>query len=266
MGGRLHAEISKPTMAKLKKSRDWLEELSSVMGIRLCTAGGTDGYDAFLAAEPLTAAVGIASVNRGASKISGDKGAYFKTDEGTLHVILSDGMGTGSEAEKYSKNAVAVLERFLRSGVAAETAVKMLNDIMLLKNQDDTGCCTVDIASINLFTGKTVMFKYGAAASYLKNDEEVERITGGSLAAGLGFPPQDMPDKFKMSLYPGSFAVMVSDGVTSGGSDGWLMKLISEYEGDDPRELAREIIKGAMELYGDEDDMTAFVIYVTQRK
>lgn len=265
-GGRVHAEISKPTMAKLKKSRDWLEELSSVLGIRLCTTAGTDGYEALLAAEPLTAAVGIAAVSRGASKISGDRGAYFKTDDGTLHVILSDGMGTGSEAEKYSKNAVAVLERFLRSGVAAETAVKMLNDIMLLKNQDDTGCCTVDLASINLFTGKTIMFKYGAAASYLKNDEEVERITGGSLAAGLGFPPRDMPDKIKMNLYPGSFAVMVSDGVTSGGSDDWLTKLISEYEGDDPRRLARDIIKGAMELYGDEDDMTAFVIYVSQRK
>lgn len=265
-GGRLRAEISNPAMTKLKKSRDWLDALSGVMGVRLCTGENTAGYATLLAAEPLSAAVGIASVNRGASKISGDKGAYFKTDEGVLYVILSDGMGTGREAEKYSKSAVSVLERFLRAGVAADTAVRMLNDILLLKNQDDTGCCTVDLVSINLFTGKSEMFKYGAAASYMKNDEEVERITGDSMAAGLSFPPEDMPDKFKMRLYPGSFAVMVSDGVTSGGNDDWLIKLLSEYDRDDPRELAREIIKNAVERFGDDDDMTAFVIHVSERK
>lgn len=265
-GGRIHAEISYPAAAKLKKSKDWLEELSSVMGMRLCTGTESENCLTLLAAEPLTAAVGIASVNRRAGKVSGDKGAYFKTDEGVLHVILSDGMGTGREAEKYSRSAVSVLEEFLRSGIAADTAVRILNDIMLLKNQDDTGSCTVDLVSINLFSGKSAMFKYGAAASYLKNDEEIERITGDSMAAGLSFPPEDMPDKFKMELFPGSFAVMVSDGVTSGGSDGWLVKLLSEYDGEDPKELAKMIIKNAADRFGDEDDMTAFVIHVTERK
>lgn len=265
-GGRIRAEISSYAAAKLKKNKNWLEELSDVMGMRLCTGESEAGYSVVMAAEPLSAAVGIAAVNKGSSRYSGDNSSYFKTDEGVLYVVLSDGMGSGKEAEKYSRNAVAILESFLKSGVAAETAVRILNDLMLLKNQNETECCTVDIISIDLFSGKTAVFKYGAAASYLKYDEDVERISGTSLAAGLGFPPEDVPDIFKVDLHPGSFAIMVSDGVTSGGCDNWLFELLEKYDGEDPKELAGTIVKNAVKLYGDQDDMTAFVIYVSERK
>ncbi|MBQ8829991.1 MAG: SpoIIE family protein phosphatase [Oscillospiraceae bacterium] len=265
-GGRVRAEISHAAASKLKRSKNWLDELSAVLGMRLCTGEGSRAYAVVMEAEPLTAAVGIAAVNKGSSYHSGDKSTYFKTDEGALYVILSDGMGTGREAEKYSKNAISILETFLKSGVNADAAMRILNDLMLLKNQNETDCCTVDLVSINLFSGKTTIFKYGAAASYLKYDDEVERITGTSLAAGLGFPPQDSPDKFKVDMHPGTFAVMVSDGVTSGGSDNWLFDLLEKYDGTDPKELAGMIVRYAVKLYGDQDDMTAFVIYVSERK
>lgn len=266
MGGRVRMEISHRAASKLRRNKDWLEELSSVLGMRLCTGEGNSEYAVLMEAEPLTAAVGIAAVNKGASRYGGDKNAYFKTDEGILYVILSDGMGTGKEAERYSKNAVSVLESFLKSGIPAETAVRILNDLMLLKNQTETDCCTVDVVSIDLFSGKSSIFKYGAAASYLKRDEEVERVAGKSLAAGLGFPPEDMPDKFEASLSAGDFAIMVSDGVTSGGCDDWLFELLEKYTGDDPKELAGMIVKHAVGLFGDQDDMTAFVICVSERK
>lgn len=265
-GGRIRAEISYSAAVRLKKNKNWLNELSDVLGIRLCTGEGQNGYTVVMEAEPLAAAVGIAAVNKGASRYSGDNSSYFKTDEGILYVILSDGMGTGKEAEKYSRNAVGILESFLKSGIAADTAVRILNDLMLLKNQTETECCTVDLISIDLFSGKASVFKYGAAASYLKRDEEVERISGTSMAAGLGFPPEDAPDIFKAGMHTGEFAVMVSDGVTSGGCDDWLFELLEKYTGSDPKELAGMIIKSAVRLYGDQDDMTAFVIYVTDRK
>lgn len=266
IGGRIRAEISHIAASKLKRNKNWLDELSAVMGMRLCTGESNRNYAVVMEAEPLTATVGIAAVNKGASHHSGDKSTYFKTDDGVLYVILSDGMGTGCEAEKYSKNAVSVLETFLKSGVSADSAVRILNDLMLLKNQNETDCCTVDLVSINLFTGKTSIFKYGAASSYLKYEEDVERVTGTSLAAGLGFPPEDAPDSFKVEMYPGSFAVMVSDGVTSGGSDNWLYDLLEKYDGTDPKELAGLIVRYAVKLYGNQDDMTAFVIYVSERK
>ena len=265
--GRLHAEIFGASFSTLKKDPQYLEKLSAVFNVRLCTVDDLDSPDRILLleAEPLAASLGTSCKRRNEREASGDRGAYFKTDEGLLYVILSDGMGSGKDAAKYSSDAVRILERFLRSGVQPETAVRMLNDLMLLKNEDDTGCATVDLVSINLFTGAARMFKYGAAPSYLRNGKTVRRIKGKSMAAGLGVPPHDAPDQLKMELKAGSLAVIVSDGVTAGLDDKWLCQTISEFDGEDPRALAVSLIEKASEKFGAEDDMTAIAIAVTER-
>ena len=45
--------------------------------------------------------------------VSGDTGAWFKHDDGSLYVLLCDGMGSGSLAEQESALAVRLLEQFL---------------------------------------------------------------------------------------------------------------------------------------------------------
>lgn len=263
--GRLRAEISKEASSKLRKRRNYLAELAGILGAKIICGDEADGFDTYFSAEPYSASVGIASIGKHHSAASGDRGAYFKTDAGLLHVILSDGMGSGKEAEKYSKQAVSILESFLGAGVAADSAMRILNDLMLLKNQDDTDCCTIDLISIDLFTGKSEMFKYGAAASYLKTREEVSRMTGKSLACGLGYPPEDSPDRFDVKLSDGCFAVMVSDGVTSDGQDTWIFDLLHKFSGTDPRELAKLIVQTAQKRYGEDDDMTALVVHFEKR-
>ncbi|NLA87102.1 MAG: SpoIIE family protein phosphatase, partial [Clostridiales bacterium] len=266
--GRLHAEIFGANFNQLNKIPDYLEKLSAVFNVRLCAMDKSDEPDRIflLEAEPLSASVGISCKKKNEKEPSGDRGAYFKTDEGILYVILSDGMGTGDNAARYSGDTVRILERFLRSGVAPETAVRMLNDLMLLKNEDDTGCATVDLVCINLFTGSALMFKYGAAPSYLRHGRAVRRIKGRSLAAGLGVPPHDAPDQLKMELRPGSAAVIASDGVTAGGEDKWLCETISKFDGREPRELSGAIIETAISKNGAEDDMTVIAIFVEERK
>ena len=263
-GGRLHIELNGGA-GTIVKDADWLDKLSAVVGMRLCTAQKPDRGETIylLEAEPLAAAVGISCVKKKTGELSGDKGAYFKTDEGVLYVILSDGMGSGSAAAKYSSDAVRILERFLRSGVAAETAVRMLNDLMLLKNEDDIGTATVDLICIDLFTGETLMYKYGAAPSYIVKDSKVRRIPSTSLAAGLGTAPENYPDKIKLKLSEGCIAVMVSDGVISG-DDKWLCELLAKAE--NPVQLSKQILNAASEQTHIEDDMTAYVIHITQRK
>jgi len=268
-GGRLIAEIVDPSaVSTLKKDPAYLDKLSAALGVRLCTDETHANSDRLklLEAEPLSAAVGISCVKKSGQEVSGDKGAYFKTDEGILYVILSDGMGTGELAARCSGDTVRILERFLRSGVKAEMAMRMLNDLFLLKNEDDTGCATIDLVSIDLFSGKANMFKYGAAPSYLRHDDTVRRVRGKSLAVGLGMPPHNAPDHVKMELQPGSIAVMVSDGVISGAGDSWLEDIISDFEaGNNPRKLSKTIIDQAFRKYGKDDDMTVIAIQVSLR-
>lgn len=266
--GRLRAEISGGDTARLLRDREHLEKLSAALKTRLCTRPSGCGRDtlSLMEAEPLAASVGISSLARRGGVPSGDRGAYFKTDDGILHILLSDGMGTGEAAARQSADAVRVLERFLRSGVAPETAVRILNDLLLLKNEDDTVCASVDLVTIDLFTGETHLFKYGAAPSYLKQGSRVRRVRGESLAAGLGLPPHDAPDHIRLTLQPGECAVLVSDGVTCGGDDSWLVALLEKSAADRPKELSRDVIRSAAARFGDEDDMSAYVVSVGKRK
>ena len=264
-GGRLQAEIT-GDLGPLKKESAYLDKLSAVLGVRLCCAEDKEPDRLTLfEAEPLAASVGVAAQSKQNRRNSGDRVTYFKTDDGILHVLLSDGMGTGDDAARYSGDAVRILERFLRAGVAAKTALRILNDLMLLKNENDTGCATVDLFSINLFSGDTKLYKYGAAPSYVRQGKTVHRISGKSFAAGLGAPPLNAPDYLKIKMNPGFTAVILSDGVTGGRDDGWLREMIASFEGTSPGELARAILKASSEKNGQEDDMTVLAVTVSER-
>ncbi|MDR0838601.1 MAG: serine/threonine-protein phosphatase [Oscillospiraceae bacterium] len=267
-GGRLHSEISGAELNAFKRDRAWLDKLSVVLGVRLCVPEGRprSGRLELLEAEPLAASVGVSRMNKHGNDVNGDTGAYFKTDEGVLYVLLSDGMGAGEEAACLSSDAVRILERFLRSGVAPETAVRMLGDIMLLRNEEDVGCVTVDLACVNLFSGEVTLLKYGAAPSYVKSGATVTRVKGKSLAAGLGSPPDDKPDSVTVALRPGMYAVVVSDGAVHGSDDSALVKLISDFSGDEPGKLTYAIVEAARARGAAEDDTTAIAIKITARE
>jgi len=57
----------------------------------------------------------------------------------------------------------------------------------------------------------------------------------------------------------------VSDGVTAGTDDTWLLRLIAENRGA-PSDLARAILDEAEHRFGCDDDMTAIVINIDERK
>lgn len=266
-GGRLHAELTGGGVRRLKREEGWLDKLSAVLEMRLCTSEDAADPDrlVLLEAEPYAVSVGIATMKKADQDVSGDCGTYFKTDEGVFYVLLSDGMGTGTDAAACSGGAVKILERFIKSGVSAETSLSILNGLMLLKNDSDSTCATVDLMSINLFTGDTRIYKYGAAPSYIRRGKAIKRVRCRTMAAGLTGPGHDAPDIVKLKLEPGSFAVIASDGVTGPGDDGWLRDAFAAYEGEDSKELAGVLMEGAADKLGRGDDMTVLAIRLENR-
>jgi hypothetical protein len=81
-------------------------------------------------------------------------------------------------AAKDSGDTVRILERFIRAGIDAATAMRILNAVMLLKGGEDAGCATVDLLCIDLFSGVMRIYKYGAAPTYVKRGSAVRRIKG----------------------------------------------------------------------------------------
>jgi stage II sporulation protein E len=180
-------------------------------------------------------------------------------------VILSDGMGTGKAAAKESVSAVEILEQLLRAGVEPGSAMRLLNAAALLKNGEDWGYATVDLCCIDLFTGSTRFYKYGAAPSYVKTGRAIRRVKCTSLAAGMLAGEEAAPDVVRMRLKPGSVALIASDGVLAERQDGWLRQILNGCEQLDTKEIARQTLQAAVERFGNADDMTALAIRVEER-
>ncbi|MEG1404954.1 MAG: SpoIIE family protein phosphatase, partial [Oscillospiraceae bacterium] len=197
--------------------------------------------------------------------VSGDRGTYFKTDEGILCVILADGMGSGEDAAKESINAVRTLEAFLRAGVDPAVAMKLLNSVLLLKNGEEWGYSTIDLMCVDLFTGETCFYKYGAAPSFIKSGKTIRRVRCESLAAGICAGEGSAPDIVRMRLKVGNVALIASDGVMVESNDAWLRELLLKNDGQDTKLLAKEALRSAARLYGCEDDMTVLAIRVDER-
>ena len=203
--------------------------------------------------EPLMAVAGIAARKKDGETVSGDAGTYFKREDGTLYVLLCDGMGTGEPAAGLSADCVHLLGDLLRAGVAPLDALRILNGTYLLRGD---GCfSTVDLLHIDLTSGEAELLKWGAAPSYLRCGDTVKKLGTASLPPGVGVGGDHAPERYRLSLRGGEMLVLVSDGA------GDAESAVAGFAGDSPRELAALLIAGLPA----EDDMTAVAVALAPR-
>ena len=207
--------------------------------------------------------IGLSLRPKRGERVSGDSAAHFETEDGTLCLLLSDGMGCGEAAQRESSMAVRLLERFLRAGIDAPPALKTLNSALSLRAESTDSFTTVDLLTLSLQTLEGELYKYGAAPSYLKRGGTVRRVTCSCLPAGLqeGSPP---PEATHIKLSPGCFLVMLSDGVADSLDDEWLQNLLAGWEGHDPQQLVAAILADSMEKRGGTDDAGVLALYIPE--
>jgi stage II sporulation protein E len=141
----------------------------------------------------------------------------------------------------------------------------ILNSVLLLKNGENWGYATVDLMCIDLFSGETSFYKYGAAPSYVKSGRAIRRVRGVSMAAGILASECESPDAVRVRLKPGNVALIASDGVIPEEDDAWLRHLMSGFEGQDTRDRPRRTLQEAAKQYGRTDDMTVLAVRVDVR-
>ncbi|MCI5701040.1 MAG: SpoIIE family protein phosphatase [Lachnospiraceae bacterium] len=205
---------------------------------------------------------GVARAARDSSNISGDNFACMTQREGEFILCLADGMGTGLSACRESEQVVDLLEQFLDSGFSKETAAKMINSALVL-GQDGDMFSTVDVCSLNLYTGVCEFLKAGAATTFIKRSEWVETITSTSLAVGL--LQQTDYEVLAKKLYPGDYLIMVTDGVLDAlpfeQEEETMKEIIMTTRNRNPKEMGRIILERVMSFnhYRAMDDMTVLV-------
>ena len=212
------------------------------------------------AGETAECRIGAALRPKAGETVCGDTVVSFRTESGLLCLLLADGMGSGEAARRESALTCRLLEQFLQAGIEPEAAMKTLNAAMALRGAETGSFTTIDLLTCRPESGELSFYKYGAAPSYVKKGGTVRRISGGSLPAGLRGNTA-VPDVTRAALEPGSFAVMISDGVADPGRDEWLQDLLAGWEGEDPQTLAGLILSESIRRENLQDDCGVQVLY-----
>ena len=196
--------------------------------------------------------VGVSALSKKGERISGDCGTYFMGANADFYVLLCDGMGSGEAAALGSSETVHLMRRLLKSGISADSALKILNGMQILRQAQSY--TTVDLLRIDLDTGSARLYKWGAAPSFLKQFDAVKKI--GTATAPPGVSIHHQAEQYSFSLKHDEIFVLASDG-----NDAQRIEtVLSSYRGGSPRELAA-LLAGTQ---GD-DDATAVAVSLRLR-
>ena len=108
--------------------------------------------------------VAFGSASRPAEEVSGDACDQFCDGCGRAQMLLCDGMGTGRPAAVDGQLAARLTGQLLRAGFAAESAARLANVAMGLKNGDQESGATLDLLTVDLFTGRAGTVQGGGGA------------------------------------------------------------------------------------------------------
>jgi stage II sporulation protein E len=125
-------------------------------------------------------------------------------------MVLCDGMGSGEEAAKESLRAIDLTKRFVRAGFDLSLTLKVLNSALASGNGDMY--TTLDVCSINLYTGQCEIIKNGGSTIFIYSCGEMRAIRSTSLPFGVVRDWEG--EKTYVQIKSGDTVTMVTDGIT----------------------------------------------------
>ncbi|MCQ5079812.1 SpoIIE family protein phosphatase [Gemmiger formicilis] len=213
--------------------------------------------------KPLfTAEFGAAGHAAAGQSVSGDALDQFCDTSGRAQMLLCDGMGTGRAAAVDGQMAAKLTAQLLRAGFAAESAARLVNVALGLKGAEQEAGATLDLLTVDLYTGRAGLFKAGAAPSFLVRGGVPRMLDGASLPMGTLDSLVGRSTTF--ALDAGDWVVLVSDGALADGAD-WLMQQLQLCArlGHTPKQAAETVADAAARRAGDKrDDITVAVLAV----
>lgn len=201
--------------------------------------------------------LGLASTNKYNSEVSGDCHSLERIDDKFM-LAISDGMGSGEDAEKISNLTISLVENFYKANFDSEIILSSVNKLVALGNKDNFSA--LDVCMLDLNSGVADFIKLGACEGYIKHKEETTVIPSGALP--LGVLDQIEPKITKTALNNGDFVVLTSDGVAdSFNEEESLLDFINNLKTINPQAIAENILERAVLLNSGlpKDDMTVLV-------
>lgn len=258
------------------KTEDVADLLSVLMDRRLtvsvtspCYVDGNLRNYVFMEESKFYLLHGVAKAIKEKEDLSGDHYQIVESEQGVVTAMLSDGMGSGVKAEEDSKLVVEMVEHLLEAGFHPEVALRLVNNSLLALGEG-LNMSTLDMCTLNLYSGSCEFRKVGGAPSFLKSGIYIEQISNYSLPLGAVSIKED--GKIRRELIDQDYIILITDGVLDAlGEENPEMKLINFLEKikeKDPNRMAKAILEYVLHCSKGriKDDMTILVLGVFLNK
>lgn len=193
----------------------------------------------------------VAVCSSGKELANGDRCLWFAGPGCKYYLLLCDGMGTGPEAASEARAAGDMLRRLLMAGYPAAYALRSINSLCTLRGK--AGAVTMDLAQVQLDTGKVMLYKWGAAPSWLLSPNGAECIGRSGPPPGISVG-EYTESVDRISLRHGQLLVLLSDGV----DPEVVARQIGLLAEEPPGSLAAKLLEGGRTE--GTDDTTAAVL------
>ena len=197
-----------------------------------------------------TYSIQCAARSAGKETANGDRCLAFPGTAGKYYVLLCDGMGTGLGAAREGDSAAVHLRQMLITGFPAAHALRSLNSLLVL--QGKAGAVTMDLAEVDLSTGTAVLYKWGAAPSWILKASGAKKIGTATPPPGLSMEGA-RESAVQLSLRGGEVLILLSDGLEAGET----LRRMELARNAPPGELAQAVLEAGC---SGEDDATVAVI------
>ena len=216
----------------------------------------------FLSDDKYVMAIGMANKTKTKSEVSGDNTLTIRLKDGKYLVAISDGMGSGKEANKSSNEALNLLENLLLSGFDKNISLDLINNALI--NQNKESFASLDIAIVDLYQANVEFIKSGACPTYIKQGKKVQMVKSNSLPTGI--VEESKIQTFDKDIKQGEIIVLCSDGILDSNveyknKELWVKYLLEDIETTNTRKIANLILEEAVDNnYGvAKDDMSVIV-------
>lgn len=185
---------------------------------------------------------GYGSISKIGNSICGDNYLIKPLTNNKLIAIICDGMGKGLNANIISSRTLKLLDEITNTNISGETSLQILNTLYYIQDYQEN-YTTIDYVEIDKNTGEMLLYKAGAAYTYIIHQEgNLEKIENDNLPFGLN----EMILSKKISLQNNDLVLLASDGIFDNiiNMDSFeeFIKSVREFE---PQKIAYELLNYA---------------------
>ncbi len=243
--------------------------ISNVLGINMIVVDKVSIseeklYLCFKKENEYDAVFGIAKTTKDGSVASGDTYSMTKISCDKYLVALSDGMGSGKDAQNVSSTSLSLIESFYKAGLNENLILDTVNKLLTINTEDYF--TALDISVIDLKTCSADFIKYGAPYGFIISENGIKIIEGSSLP--LGIIDGLKPSVATTSLNDGDMILLVTDGISDAfNNSGAIIDYLRTLPAKNPQALADDVLHYAVELNNGEikDDMTALAVRIYKK-